>query len=478
MGVGYVQGTLSDVAEDRTRCVVECTILGLAVAVAYANAFAAIFQFDDYRAIVDNPAVHSWSAWFADLSRGGIRPFLKLTYLANYKAGGLFGFHLVNTGLHLCNTLLVYRLTHLLCASTPESTFSRRFVPIITALLFAVHPMQVESVTYITGRSSSLASFFCLASLLCYVRGCATGRALLTHAAGPILFFFAFATKETSICLPVGILLFDAAARKEIPLARRISGLGVYWLLASAFVAASIAHPGYRGLLAQSISSTHFYEPLLTQIHGVCRLLSHAVIPLSLNIDPEFQAVHGLSFVTAIEVVLMGAALCFGLVALRRDSGVGFGILWFLVHSLAVYIVAARMDVMNERHLYLGGWGLFLLFGILLVRLSATRRARTKLLLVSACCIALCLAGGTLVRNRVYENEVALWQDTVKKSPNKARVHNNLGYAYYLSGDLEKARRHYAIALRLSPRSITTLNNLLLLEGFAEKQPHGNLFHE
>ncbi|HVN25098.1 MAG TPA: hypothetical protein VMT71_14085 [Syntrophorhabdales bacterium] len=114
-------------------------------------------------------------------------------------------------------------------------------------------------------------------------------------------------------------------------------------------------------------------------------------------------------------MVLTGAALCSGLVALRRYPCVGFGILWFLVHTLAVYAVAARTDVINERHLYLGGWGLFLLFGMLLGRLSAVRPVQSKLLLVSACCIALRLASTTLARNRAYKTELALWQDTIKK---------------------------------------------------------------
>lgn len=169
-------------------------------------------------------------------------------------------------------------------------------------------------------------------------------------------------------------------------------------------------------------------------------------------------------------MVLTGAALCSGLVALRRYPCVGFGILWFLVHTLAVYAVAARTDVINERHLYLGGWGLFLLFGMLLGRLSAVRPVQSKLLLVSACCIALCLASTTLTRNRVYKTELALWQDTVKKSPDKARVHNNLGYAYYLAGDLAKAREHYATALQLNPASVASLNNLLLLDSFSEEK--------
>jgi Flp pilus assembly protein TadD len=76
----------------------------------------------------------------------------------------------------------------------------------------------------------------------------------------------------------------------------------------------------------------------------------------------------------------------------------------------------------------------------------------------------LLLTGTTIARNRVYASEVLLWQDTVKKSPGKARVHNNLGYAYYLSGDRKKAREAFEKALQLNPGWVVSRNNLILLD--------------
>jgi protein O-mannosyl-transferase len=149
---------------DRARCAIEVSLLALAVSIAYANSFASVFQFDDFLAIVENPAVHSFPAWWADLVRGGIRPLLALSYLVNYILGGLFGFHLFNVVLHFCNAVLIHALSQLLRTASRGHTDAQRFIPWLTALLFAVHPMQVEAVTYITGRSSSLMSFFYLGS--------------------------------------------------------------------------------------------------------------------------------------------------------------------------------------------------------------------------------------------------------------------------------------------------------------------------
>ena len=99
---------------EHSRCLIGAVLLGFAVFIAYANSFAGVFQFDDFFAIVENPVVHSWSAWWADFLRGGIRPLLKLSYLFNYTTGGLSGFHLFNVTLHFCNTMLVFSLSRLL----------------------------------------------------------------------------------------------------------------------------------------------------------------------------------------------------------------------------------------------------------------------------------------------------------------------------------------------------------------------------
>ena len=212
------------------------------------------------------------------------------------------------------------------------------------------------------------------------------------------------------------------------------------------------------------MSSIPLYEAFLTQAHGVCYLLSHAVIPIGLNIDPDLSVVRTFSFPVALEVIFIVGGLVYGVVALWRRPHLGFAILWFLFHTFVVYTVAARTDVINERHLYPGSWGLSLLFAMALAYPFRASRTSNNVFRLSACCLALFLTGATVVRNGVYRSETLLWQDTVNKSPGKARVHNNLGYAYYLSGDLEKARKAYMKALELNPTSVVSRNNLILLD--------------
>ena len=126
-------------------------VLAVAVLLAYFNALTGIFQFDDYNVIVNNPAVHSLPAWFDSMP--GIRPLLKFSYALNWTVNaGPFGFHLFNVLVHAVNAVLVYRV---LCALR-ERQAGADWAPLVGALLFALHPVQTEAVTYISGRSVSL----------------------------------------------------------------------------------------------------------------------------------------------------------------------------------------------------------------------------------------------------------------------------------------------------------------------------------
>ena len=121
------------------------------------------FQFDDWNVIVDQPAVHSLSAWWASMP--GIRPLLKLSYALNWQfLPGAAGFHAVNVLLHAANVGLVWRLLTSWPGLEPRAAFW-------AALIFALHPVQTEAVTYISGRSMALMALFWLGGALSWQSG-------------------------------------------------------------------------------------------------------------------------------------------------------------------------------------------------------------------------------------------------------------------------------------------------------------------
>ena len=431
-------------------------LLAGAVAVVYLNSFRGAFQFDDYNVIVDNGGVHTWGAFLAGLPRG-IRPLLKLTYTLNWTSGpGPFGFHLVNVGLHAANAVMLFFL-----ASRIVGPDGSRFAALLPALLFAVHPVQTEAVTYISGRSVSLMAFFYLGSLLAYLRGRERGSRLLLYLASPLLFLLAAASKEVALTLPFALPLCEAARREREGWREALRAQAVHWGLFAALCIFLLAHAGYGRLLEACFDIRGAAANLFTQIHGIGYLLSRLVMPHALNIDPDLPVFSRGSPVLLPEAFLLAALLAAGIFGLRKRSLAGFGILWFFLHLAPTNSFIPRLDVANERQLYLASWGLFLAVAAGADHLREKCGARR----VTAAAAVLVIALGVLTvnRNTVYRSEVALWEDSARKSPGKPRGWNNLGYAYQQAGRFRDAETAYLRAFRIDPGYALARENLKLL---------------
>ena len=414
-----------------------------AVALVYLNAFWGAFQFDDYNVIVNNPAVRSWPAYLASMP--GIRPLLKLSYTLNWTAGlGLFGFHLANLACHAGNALCVY----LLCRRGIEAVGGRqeaRPIALTAALLFALHPAQTEAVTYISGRSVSLMSLFYLSGLLAYVRRDGRGGAFLRYGLSPLLFVAALLTKETAWTLPFALLLWEIGVRRS-GWREALWRLRAHWAALGLAAGAMLASEGYRRLLLGSITARTLRENLLTQVGGQFYLLTKPLLALQVNIDPDLPVHTSLSPTLALEAALLLTLIVVGCLYLHRRPWLGAALLWTFLQLLPTNSVLPRLDVANDRQLYLAMIGPAVLLSVGCWRLLPGRAAAA-----AAVALALTLAATTIARNHDYRTEISLWQSTVQASPLKARVWNNLGYAYQMAGDVETARQAYRRALELDP---------------------------
>lgn len=423
--------------------------LTAATVVAYANALGSPFQFDDYLSIVDNPAIHAWPdgrLWL------GIRPLLKLSYILNWQIdSGTAGFHAVNLALHVTNVWLVHALASRLAGNLVKCSPSH--IATLAALLFALHPVQTEAVTYISGRSMPLMTMFYLGSLLAYLNERPWRRRLLS----PVLFACALASKETAVTLPFALVLWERVIANPRPpwpeLARR---LAPHFLVLALAVAALAANASYRQMLTPAAP----LDALRTQIAAVAYLISRLIRFDALNIDP------GLAVEAAWTPTLLAKALAFvgAGVALwlgRQRRAPVFGALWLLLQLAPTNSLVIRWDVASERHLYLASVGLFIAAGVELDRLltrlpGAARRA-------GIVGLALALAAGTLIRNNDYRSQIALWTAATRLAPGNPRAFNNLGYAHHLAGECKQARANFDRALQLSPGYLVARNNLLSL---------------
>lgn len=430
--------------------------LALAVFACYANALNGAFQFDDYNVIVNNLGIHTWQAWMQGFG-SGIRPILKFSYTLNWTSGlGVTGFHLTNIAIHFCNVLLVYALTQHFIRQHPRLTDHSFGIPFFTALLFAVHPIHTEAVTYICGRSCALMTFFYLAGLLSYAAGRMRGNSCMVYLATPLCFIAALTVKETAVTFPLGLLAWQMACggtfkdslRHQWPnwLVLILGGMLAFW------------HNGYLSEMERSAALNSLQGNLATQASVFCYLMGQWLLPLWPNIDPDLKvALYSSERILQLTALLATTALM--LAVFRRRPWIGFGLAWLLIQLVPLYLFLPRLDVANDRQMYLASWP----FALMLVS-EAAIRIRQQTMVLAGMILAFTLGGLTVVRNQAYRDEISLWRDTAIQSPNKARVHNNLGYAYMLAGRTDEACREFQTALQLDSDYYLARHNLMHLE--------------
>jgi hypothetical protein len=418
-------------------------------ALAYLPSLLGPFQFDDYTVIVHYPPVHEFGA-LAERAGAGVRALLKASYTLNWTLDpGPFGFHLVNILLHALNALLLFRIGQNLIRGQDRNYPDG--IALAAALLFALHPMQTEAVTYISGRSSSLMASFYLGALLAYL----AGRAWPVSA---LLFVLALATRETAVTLPAALLLVELCrGTRWREILRRQAA---HWLLLALAGAVILFTPRYLELLAYGFRERGFADNLLTQVGAVSYLVWHLVSLQGLNIDPALPTITAWTPSLAMQFALLLLLLGIGVASLRRRSWLAFGILWFFLQLAPTNSFVPRLDAANDRQVYLACWGLFFALAVQVASLGLPRPAlRAGLALVASLFVA-----ASVLRQLDYRDEVSLWQAAVREAPWNPRAHNNLGYAYYQAGRKAEAWREIDTALFLDPRFFKARGNLVLLD--------------
>ena len=482
-----VENPALDAARPR-EALVALLVIAVATALAYSNTFDASFHFDDGPSIVANESLR-------DLRRlwppSGNRWLGYLSFALNYRLGGLAvsGYHLVNLLIHAGNGLLVFwlaattlRTPTLRCAEA--GPLVRRYLPLAAGLLFALHPVQTQAVTYIVQRFASLATSFYLLSVVLYAQvrlllesdrswrprvAVLYGLALLAAAA-------AMTTKEISFTLPFAVAGYEWLFFRP----RRHPLLLVPLAAIALWVPAGIAIQGRHladvfadvSPLAPGTPDISRYVYLLTQSRVVVTYLRLLLLPVGQNLDHDFPLSHSLAeprvlLALAILVAVLAAAVL--LLRWAREtkrapgSLVFFGIAWFFVTLSVESSVVPLPDVMFEHRLYLPSAGASVSLATVLLwvieqlrfRATAALQAGAALLLTAAP-----LGVATYARNFAWKDDLTLWTDVVAKSPRKALSHTRLADAYRDRGQLQDAIREYREAIRIAPGLMTAHNNL------------------
>ena len=446
-------------------------LLACAGAIAYANSFAGVFLFDDYRSIVEDARLEDLQTFLAHLP-GMIRPLLKATLLADRLVWGTdpAGYHLLNLCLHLGSGLLLYGILKQLVdeSSPPRAATETSMVPLGAALLFLVHPIGTETVTYLSGRATGLAAFWYLAGFLLYLRASRPEqipRALSWGQAGAIgCFTLALLSKETAITFPLALLLVELVARRTRGGALRTIVLRLhtpFWAVLLLFLGAAAMNSRYRVLFDTALHIRPLYEQLIAQVNVISYATTLVVAPGRINFDHDFpQYASVLAWPTPLALALLSGLVGLAVGRARAQPLLAFGIAWFFLQLLSTNSVLQREDLLSERNLYLPAAGLFLALASswyaierwVLDRFSE-RRSAIPLQAVGILPVLVVglLISQTVARNAIYSDPIVFWTDTVNKSPAKSRPRVNLGHAHFLAGDFSRATDQFRIALALDP---------------------------
>ncbi len=433
-----------------------------ATVAAYATGVGASFQFDDWNVVVSDPRVQSLPAWWASMP--GIRPLLKATYALNHASGlGVVGFRAFNVAVHAGCALLVGVLLLRLARRHDLDEGRARLASLSGALVFALHPVQTEAVTYVCGRSTSLAALLSLGSVVAWIEGRERGRRLLSIAVSPILLALALGVKETAAVVPLALALWMLTdTRRPLRAREALAATAPHFAVLLVAGAAAVTSPVYRRLAATSLATRGIGENLLTQVGGVTYLVGQLERLDRLNADPMLPVARGWSAALALEAAVLAALLVGSLLLARRRPVPAFGVLWFFLWLAPTNSLVPRLDVANDRQLYLSLVGPAWLLAWGLAR--AARRRKVAVLLLAG--IVVLLGAATIRRNAVYATEIVFWEDIVRKTPGNERAVNNLGYAYALAGRRDDAEAAFRVALSLDPSDARAAVNLkLLLDG-------------
>jgi protein O-mannosyl-transferase len=442
-------------------------IIGLFGVAAYYNSLHVPFIFDDRFHIVENIRIRQfWPPWPYLLHTS--RPVVYLSLALNYALGGLdpLGYHAFNIAVHIAAALVLYgilRRTFLSSSLRLPFGASSGWAAGLTALIWLVHPIQTESVTYTIQRGESSMGLFYLLTVYCVIRASASARSTLWYAAAVASCWLGLGCKGVILTAPVVVLLYD-----RVFLAQSWGkALRQRWQLYAALAASWLWYPlllsqapvEWKESAGFDYAGASPLQYASTQPGVILHYLQLVFWPDKLCLDYGWRAARTAGDVVP-QLLIVGALLVAAAWAWRRgQQAVGFAGAWFFIILIPTssFIPIADLAVEHRMYLSLAAVVALTVAGAFLL----ARRLGVPAMVWAACgVIVLSLTVLTIRRNLDYASDLAIWRDTVDKSPGNPRAQYDLGHALEVADRPQEAIEHYKKAVEEKPDYVDALNNL------------------
>lgn len=493
------------------RHFIAIALLIASVFLSYSNSINGTWAMDD---ILANKAVG-----IKDLQEfAGSRKITYLTFLLNNYIAPFSpaNFRIFNILIHIFNSVLVYVIAYktiMLAVPQPKadgkgegrSTSNNRsnlafYAALLSSVIFALHPININAVAYIVQRMASLAALFTLLTLICYISATQAGnrfKAAGFYILSCVSMLAGIFSKENAVMAIPLIFLYDYVFISKFEGRLFIKKFYIIFSLGIAGAAVAAYYLSFHHLLKDLFSFfINYNQPLtdrvwmavdvywtplqhiLTEFRVVSRYIFLILAPLPQFLVFDWWGFHvskGLTepVTTILSIIFLAALFVFSLWKIKRFPLLCFGILWYLISISLESFIAIGSDLYFEYRNYLPFSGLIIgIVGQILPAFNGKLRTKTVWSVTAVFCIL--LGALTFTRNFVWKDSQTLYQDSIKKNPANIRAIMGLGNAYLKMYDLINTERYYAEAVRISSKdkratflndSVYSLGMIYLYEG-------------
>ncbi len=430
--------------------IIHCLFLALLCFICYANSTHNPFIWDDESLIVNNQTLHDWrnisffftpNAWPTDFSNF-YRPLQLVSYCIDYQVWRLnpFGYHLTNILIHTFNCILLYVLLVLL--------LHHGWASFIGSMIFTVHPLHVEAVTYISGRADLLAAFFILFFFITYTITAKhfeiNERESFVRLSFRVIvliisFLCALGSKESAIIIPLMLIvwhlfLFDIKAKTVLLIS----------FISCGFISLVYGIWRMQGTVFNmfDIYSFSFIERFSVAVKSFALYCALIVAPIGLHMERMIMPPEKYFEISFLFSLLWVLVFIIALVWIIRKSRIAsLGLLWFVVMLLPVLNIVPLNATFAEHWMYLPFIGLSIGTGVLILKIKPL--IHKNILIWVIVFLVIIFSARTIIRNRDWHDPIHFYEETLRYNPTNIKILYNLGTAHLKAQNAESAINRY-----------------------------------
>lgn len=407
---------------------------------------------DDYVQVVNNGNIKSFgfanlTAIFSSTSVGMYQPLTTLLYALTYQFFGsqAFGFHFLSLLFHLLNIILFFSLLKKFSIEPLKA--------LLFTAIFAVHPMQVESVSWISAFSNLTYTLFYLLALICYRNFQLSNK---RKAYGLVLLFFILSllSKSTAVTLPLILLAFDYFENGKLTRNNWLNKIP-FFLLSVFFGLIAIYSRESAGQLSDLSVQFGWLDRIFLISHSILFYPIKWLIPIQLSaFYPYPEVLNGWLPWTYYLSPLLLLTLFWLVWKTRQNKFLVLGTLVYLFSiSLVIQLIPVGNQLTTDRYVYLP------MFGFVLVLYAFLKEINSKKLLPIFGLWTLLLLIVTIPQSKLWKNDQLIWENVIDIYPNVAQAYNNLGSYQLQNGEAQKAFQNFDQAVKLKPYYADALSN-------------------